>query len=34
MACDADIAAYDKDIAETDRARIEYEAKLEGVLYP
>jgi hypothetical protein len=34
MACDADIAAYDKDIAESTRDRIELEARLEGTLYP
>jgi hypothetical protein len=34
MNCDGDIALYDKDINETDRTRIELEARLEGTLYP
>jgi len=33
-ACNADIAAYDKDLAESNTKRIQLEAKLEGDLYP
>jgi chromosome segregation ATPase len=33
-ACNADIAAFDKDLAECDRDKIAYEGKLEGDLYP
>lgn len=33
-ACNVDIAAYDKDLAESNRERIILEAKLEGDLYP
>jgi hypothetical protein len=33
-ACNADIAAFDKDLAESERNRIDLEAKLEGELYP
>ncbi|CAK65585.1 unnamed protein product (macronuclear) [Paramecium tetraurelia] len=32
--CNVDIAAYDKDIANTDSERISLEARLEGDLYP
>ncbi|CAD8073969.1 unnamed protein product [Paramecium primaurelia] len=33
-ACNVDISAYDKDIANTDSERISLEARLEGDLYP
>lgn len=32
--CNSDIAVFDQDLASAEQTRIQYEAKLEGLLYP